>query len=889
MWAAGLFGGPMTWTSFRTAFGPCWYTSPPSPSARSARRTSSAAWCGLAVRSWAGSSGLLSLDFWRENTWCIHTGGRGNGFKSGALVALDLDGTDAFNVVGRSPGGSARSGGDSPSSVSSRFLDEGVESLGPDPEASNTAGDRIFHGVPLFLLQGGVRVDGSPFEPDGYEIVVSDWAPYVPCLYASAYGSRKDLEWRVNRTHIVQDIEDSRLIRVGVSVRNERVFYEKRSSPDDFFYVYVNFFTHLFIRVPFTKFQMAVLREVNVAPAQLHPNSWAAVQAFLAMCLAVGVTPTIPVFFHYFEPRRIKAFPVGALSPSDLEAVRTINALPRRISARHLVECLSLEDCGQKAFELMMTPAPCQSNYMASRKQGGTSSSSARPKVAPNAPRPPPLRSSGGRLPPVRSTQAQQAPQVEKAGGSTARGRASGPDPLSGLAAVLVDPSSEAATTSVAPLVRKRKDPAVEGRKDKEGSSSRSTSKRARKGKEKENDKERAPAMPLPGDIFSPAFSMSDRTKIHMSSSQWVLIEPLSEVELTNAMLEMSTRAASLAWYLKEFADRPGVEEDEYDKRIEQLEADLEKSKREAAEANDRLAVARGDHERLLEECSQLKAKVSRQQNSEAGLHKANRALTNDLAKANERITELEATIVFEHEEGFNKALRQASLLAGIQEPFALGFDIEKDVFYGVLVDLNTVDDEDPGVEGPSRAVETVEAREAEAEEEWLFGKELSAHRPAKLAVVPGEFSVHQLGFFRTRTAVVLRKELSVHRPAKLTVVPGELSVHQLGFFRARTTVVLRKELSVHRPAKLIVVPGELSVHQLGLFRARTTVVLRKELSVHRPAKLTVVLGEPSVHQLGLFRVRTAVVLRKELSIHRPAKLTVVPRELSVHQLGLLL
>ncbi|KOM38407.1 hypothetical protein LR48_Vigan03g178900 [Vigna angularis] len=640
---------------------------------------------------------------------------------------------------------------------------------------ASAAGDRIFHGVPLFLLQGGVRLEGSPFEPDGYGSVVFAWVPHVPSLYASAYGSLKDLAWRVNRTHIVRDAEDSRLIRAGVSLRNERVFYERRSSPDDFFYMYVNFFSHLFIRVPFTKFQMAVLREANVAPAQLHPNSWAAVQAFLAMCLAVGVTPTIPVFFHYFEvrppprggwvsftsvrervlfrpfsdsfknfkhhyfkiiidtarrhefhdgegrplfpfywtrePRKIKAFPVGVMSPSDLEAVRTINTLLRRISAR----------------ELMTTPAPRQSNYMASRKRGGASSSSARPKVAP---RPPPLRTSGGRLPPV------------QAGGPTARGKTSGPDLLPDFGAVQVDPSSEAATTSGAPLVRKRKDPAVEGRKDKEGSSSRSASKRARKGKEKEKDRERTPAIPLPGGIFSPAFSMSDRTKFHISSSQRALIEPLSEVELTNAMLEMSTRAASLAWYLKEFADRPGVEEvrsellaekknsasvqsameqmilnqDEYDKRIEQLEAKLERSKKEAAEANDRLAVARGDGEQLMGECDQLKAKVSHLQSSEAELRKTNQLLSADLAKANNKVAELEATVVFEHEEGFNKALWQASLLAGIQELYALGFDIEKDVFDGVLVDLNTVGDEDPATEVPSGAVEAAEAGRAERE-----------------------------------------------------------------------------------------------------------------------------------------------------------------------------
>ncbi|KOM49775.1 hypothetical protein LR48_Vigan08g060200 [Vigna angularis] len=688
---------------------------------------------------------------------------------------------------GRVQGGAARSGDDSPSSVSSHFLEEAVGSSGADPEVPVIMGDRIFHGVPMFLLKGGIRVDGSPFEPDGQGVVVNEGAPYVPSLFASAYPFRQDLERRVGRTHIVRDVEDSRLIRAGVSLRNERVYYGKRASPNDFFYVYLTFFTHLHLRVPFTKFQMAVLREVNVAPTQLHPNSWAAVQAFLAMCLAVGVTPTIPVFFHFFEvrpapsggwvsftsvreralfrpfsdsfknfkqyyfkiiidatgrhefhdadgkplfpfywtrnPRRIKAISVGALTASDLEAVRTINALPRRIFARYLVECLSLEDCGQKAFDMLMTtPIPRQSNFMASRKKTGASSSTARPTSVPTMARPPPAGrpSSGGRLPPVRLAQKAGVPPVDQTGGSGVK--ASGPDPQPDLAAIHVDPSSEAATASVAPLIRKRKDPAAEGRKDKEGSSSRSASKKARKGKDKEKDRERVPAVPLPGGIFSPAFSMSDRAKFHMSSSQRALIEPLTELELTNAMLEMSTRTSALAWYLKEFADRPGLAEvqaaldaekknsaslqltmeqmlltqDDYDQKIEQLEADLEKSKREAAEG---LAAAREEQERLAEEGRQLKAEVTRLRDAEAERVKANEALTLDVAKAKEKITELESTIVFEHKEGFNKALRQVSLLAGVQDPYSLGVDIEKDVFYGVLVDLNAAEGDEPSVE----------------------------------------------------------------------------------------------------------------------------------------------------------------------------------------------
>ncbi|KOM55346.1 hypothetical protein LR48_Vigan10g123800 [Vigna angularis] len=836
-----------------TSSGPYWYTSPPSPSIRSVRRTLSAAWRGPTDCNWAGFRGLFGFGLLAGNTCRICSGGRGNDFKSGALIVLAFDGADEFDdyenfslnrgcgaviftffvsfkldiffsqigftesiskesflSIKTKWGGSAWGDGEhnaSPSSVSSSYLEEVIGSTGPEPASLDAAGGRIIHGIPIFLLKGGIRVDGSPYEPDGDDTVVTeyDWAPYSASLYASQYGTRDLLEQRVNRTHIVRDVEDSRLVRAGISMRNERVYYRKRSSPDNFFYMYVNVFTQLFVRVPFIEFQMAVLREANIAPAQLHPSSWAAVQAFLAMCLAVGVTPTAPVFFHYFEdrppphggwvsltsvqdrtlfrpfsdsfknfknnyfkviidaagrhefhdaegnplfpfywtrePRNIRALPVRLLGPTDLEAVRTINALPRRISARYLVEWLCLEDCEQMAFNLMTTPAPRQSNFMAARKRIGASSSSARTRVAPNAPRPPLVRrsSSSGRLSLVLLAQLPPIPQVEVVGGSAPVNRGPDPDPLSGLAAVLMDPSSEAATASVAPLVRKRKDPAGEGRKDKEGSSSRSASKKSRKGKEK------VPSAPLSGGIFSPAFNMSDRTKFHMSSTQRALIEPLSEGELTNAMLEMSTRAASLAWYLKEFANRRGADavhaellaeqknsaslqltmeqllltQDNYDKKIEQLEADLEEAKGESADAQDRLAVVRGEHERLLEECSQLKAKVSWQRSSKVELLKTNQALTDDLTKARKRIPELEAGIVFEHEEGFNKALRQASVLAGIQEPFAVGFDIVKDVFYGVLVDLNSmVDEEEPGTEGPSGGAGAAEAVEVEDDEE---------------------------------------------------------------------------------------------------------------------------------------------------------------------------
>ena len=48
---------------------------------------------------------------------------------------------------------------------------------------------------------------------------------------------------------------------------------------------------------------MEVLRVLNVAPTQLHPNSWAALQAFRLLCEVLGLKPTPRSFLHFFGTR----------------------------------------------------------------------------------------------------------------------------------------------------------------------------------------------------------------------------------------------------------------------------------------------------------------------------------------------------------------------------------------------------------------------------------------------------------------------------------------------------------------------------------------------------------------------------------------------------------
>ncbi|KOM49686.1 hypothetical protein LR48_Vigan08g051300 [Vigna angularis] len=48
-----------------------------------------------------------------------------------------------------------------------------------------------------------------------------------------------------------------------------------------------------------------VLKTLNVAPTQLHPNSWGYIQAFAAMCQALAIKPTSSLFLHFFRARPV--------------------------------------------------------------------------------------------------------------------------------------------------------------------------------------------------------------------------------------------------------------------------------------------------------------------------------------------------------------------------------------------------------------------------------------------------------------------------------------------------------------------------------------------------------------------------------------------------------
>jgi len=79
---------------------------------------------------------------------------------------------------------------------------------------------------------------------------------------------------------------------------------ERSNNGVPFFFFYQTVFKCIGMRLPFSAFERELLTEINVAPAQLHPNSWAFVRAFGILCGYFGQAPSVDVFLHFFEVKK---------------------------------------------------------------------------------------------------------------------------------------------------------------------------------------------------------------------------------------------------------------------------------------------------------------------------------------------------------------------------------------------------------------------------------------------------------------------------------------------------------------------------------------------------------------------------------------------------------
>jgi len=86
--------------------------------------------------------------------------------------------------------------------------------------------------------------------------------------------------------------------------KEERVCWQhkhKDENEPEFIYMYKFLFEKLSISLPFSKFQCDFLATLNVAPTQLHPQTWGYMKAFEILCSCVGIEPSVSKFLYFFS------------------------------------------------------------------------------------------------------------------------------------------------------------------------------------------------------------------------------------------------------------------------------------------------------------------------------------------------------------------------------------------------------------------------------------------------------------------------------------------------------------------------------------------------------------------------------------------------------------
>jgi len=83
----------------------------------------------------------------------------------------------------------------------------------------------------------------------------------------------------------------------------DRVCHGQEGATEKFFYMYMCHFSQLHVRLPLDDFTMGVLWALNVAPTQLHPNSWAYLQAFHILCQSLYLEPTPYAFLYFYDTK----------------------------------------------------------------------------------------------------------------------------------------------------------------------------------------------------------------------------------------------------------------------------------------------------------------------------------------------------------------------------------------------------------------------------------------------------------------------------------------------------------------------------------------------------------------------------------------------------------
>jgi len=126
------------------------------------------------------------------------------------------------------------------------------------------------------------------------------WASLALKRETSGFCSERRIRFFRDKQALCKGDEND--VNVGLCELDEPVCRDGRLPPlQTFTFIYATLFERLGLRFPFNEFEKGLLTLLNVAPAQLHPNSWAFIRAFQILCGSLEIRPTPAMFLYFFE------------------------------------------------------------------------------------------------------------------------------------------------------------------------------------------------------------------------------------------------------------------------------------------------------------------------------------------------------------------------------------------------------------------------------------------------------------------------------------------------------------------------------------------------------------------------------------------------------------
>jgi len=202
----------------------------------------------------------------------------------------------------------------------------------------------------------GESSSGSSESTSGSLGPTYDWVEIAVRNTATMLRKPDDLDKVIAKAPLVHSGLPSDIVVAEICGYTDRVCHGRENAPVDFFFVYNTLFVDLRVTLPFDEFTTDVLRFLNLAPTQLHPNSWACLQAYRMVCQLFYLTPRVEVFLFYYN-----TYPANPVS--------WVSLVSRPGSVCFAAFTTSYKNFKERYFKVFMEPDSREHFYLA---EGGT-------------------------------------------------------------------------------------------------------------------------------------------------------------------------------------------------------------------------------------------------------------------------------------------------------------------------------------------------------------------------------------------------------------------------------------------------------------------------------------------------------------------------------------